>query len=337
MLASSIPYKFATPWGASATTGFITAPIPATAAGAAASQALGFPPVTAQPVASGGIPPNIADINGGLNYETLWSQWLQAGAPIGYDAAFSTAIGGYPNGAMLRVQSIPGAFWLSVADNNTSDPDTGGSGWVLVQPSYGFQQVFTTSGSITVPAYVHRVKLTVWAAGAGGGATAGAGTAGAGGGGGEWRQGYFVVPAGGALTITVGTPGAAGVSGGNGGTGGNSSVASGATTLLLCNGGTGGGGSSSGASNSPGAGGMGGTGGTDNAPGGPGGTGNTVNSPIIWSGVGGWSFGGSIGITGGSSSTVGGEPGVGVGCGGGGGLNGGNGGAGGGGKVVVEY
>jgi hypothetical protein len=130
MLASGIPYKFGTPWAASATTGYINT-IPATAAGAAASQALGFPPATATPVGAGGTPPNIADINGVLNYATAWARWQQAGGPVGYDATFSAAIGGYPKGALISAAAL-GQFWLSNVDGNTTDPDTGGAGWQLL-------------------------------------------------------------------------------------------------------------------------------------------------------------------------------------------------------------
>ena len=130
MLLSSVPYKFSVPWGSSATTGYITSPIPATASGGNASQALGFPPDTAAPVGSGGIPPDIADFNGFGSYVTTWLQWIQAGGPMQYDAAFSTAIGGYPKGATLANAATPGLFWISSVDSNTTDPDTGGAGWI---------------------------------------------------------------------------------------------------------------------------------------------------------------------------------------------------------------
>ena len=129
MLASSVPYKFTYTWGSSAGAGYINATIPTMASGGAASQALGFPPATDTPAGSGGVPPSIKDFNGVLKYETAWSQWMQSGGPIGYDAAFSTAIGGYPSGAFLW--SASGTHhWTSTTDNNTTDPDTGGAGWV---------------------------------------------------------------------------------------------------------------------------------------------------------------------------------------------------------------
>ena len=128
MLVSSIPYKFEYVWGQTAGGSYITAPIPATAAQPAASQTLGFPPLTATPTGSGGTPPNIADVNGALNYASLWVQWTQAGGPVGYDATFSGWISGYPNGALIYA-AAGGHYWLSTVDNNTSDPDTGGANW----------------------------------------------------------------------------------------------------------------------------------------------------------------------------------------------------------------
>jgi hypothetical protein len=128
MLVASIPYKFSVPWGASATSSYINT-IPETGVSPAASQALGFPPATSVPAGAGGTPPAIGDFNGALNYATLWTQWLQAGAPVGYDSAFSTAIGGYPNGAILASATF-GRRWISTVDNNTSNPNTGGANWM---------------------------------------------------------------------------------------------------------------------------------------------------------------------------------------------------------------
>lgn len=150
MLGSGIPYKFATPWAADATTGYITATIPATASGGNASQQLGFPPITAQPIGSGGIPPNVADFNGALNYLSAWAQWMQAGGSIGYDATFQTAIGGYPKGAILA-SATAGQQWFSTVDNNTTDPDTGGAGWIRMPIGIASGTVvqFTTNTTLT--------------------------------------------------------------------------------------------------------------------------------------------------------------------------------------------
>ncbi len=124
---SAVPYKFAYVWGEAASSGYITATIPTTASGAAASQQQGFPQITAANPGAGGIPPSIADFNGAFNYFSAWAQWMQAGGPVGYDSTFSTAIGGYPKGSIIDAAAGGGLQWLSTVDNNTSDPDTGGS------------------------------------------------------------------------------------------------------------------------------------------------------------------------------------------------------------------
>ena len=152
MLASAIPYKFSVPWASAAAAGYLTTSIPASTSSPAASQALGFPPATATPVGAGGTPPSIADVNGALNYESLWSQWYQAGAPVGYDATFSSAIGGYPLGAILPAASTLGASWLSTADNNTSNPDTGGGGWRFIPPAAWSETIWIDTGGINAAA-----------------------------------------------------------------------------------------------------------------------------------------------------------------------------------------
>lgn len=146
MLASSIPYKFSYPWASSAGGSYVTASIPATATGAAASQALGFPPITATDPGAGGVPPNIADMNGAMYYATLWAQWQQAGSPVRYDGTFSTAIGGYPAGAVLA-STTPGVSWVSTADNNTANPDSGGANWLRQPPGPATGEVTVTTNT----------------------------------------------------------------------------------------------------------------------------------------------------------------------------------------------
>lgn len=131
---SSIPTKIPTYWGQSAPSGDITCPIPIPSqisiAAGRASWTDGFPPITFNPVAAGGVPPFGQDMNGILCQLSQWTRWQNAGNPIFYDNTFSSAIGGYPNQAMLSVASGGPCFWVSDADNNTSDPDTGGANWI---------------------------------------------------------------------------------------------------------------------------------------------------------------------------------------------------------------
>lgn len=94
-----------------------------------ASLATGFPPVTMTPIPAGGIPPAGADFNGILNLISAAARWAQAGGIYPYDSAFSTAIGGYPKGAVLANADFTG-FWLNAVDNNIANPDTGGANWL---------------------------------------------------------------------------------------------------------------------------------------------------------------------------------------------------------------
>ena len=94
----------------------------------AASYTDGFPPLCATPVASGGIPPSKADMNGILYGMSAVDVWMCAGGGFPYNSAFSTAIGGYPKGARVLMASGNG-YWVSTTDNNVTDPDTGGAGW----------------------------------------------------------------------------------------------------------------------------------------------------------------------------------------------------------------
>ena len=94
----------------------------------AASFTDGFPPLCATPVTSGGVPPSKADMDGILYMLSNIDLWMCAGAGFPYNATFSAAIGGYPKGARVLMASGNG-YWVSTVDNNTSDPDTGGTGW----------------------------------------------------------------------------------------------------------------------------------------------------------------------------------------------------------------
>lgn len=130
---SSIPPKFGTPWGSNAGAAYIRS-IPAISQigiqNCAASLPDGFPPLTFVPATGGGCPPFGQDFNGILKQITQWNQWQSAGGPVFYDSAFSTAISGYPKGAILSSAVTPGTLWMSTVDNNTTNPDALGAGWV---------------------------------------------------------------------------------------------------------------------------------------------------------------------------------------------------------------
>lgn len=114
-----------------------TSNIPTSATGTqAASLDEGFPPVTSTPINEGGIPPQREDFNG-LGYLTT-SQffYLQMGGRFTFNSAVSSAIGGYPQGAVLQY----------------TDPDTGQSYEVtslIPNNTYNF---------VTTPSYIDGVK-----------------------------------------------------------------------------------------------------------------------------------------------------------------------------------
>lgn len=135
MKIADIPTKFNIPFGNSAGGGYIRAVPEASQIGitaGAASLTDGFPPLNFLPVGAGGVPPFGQDMNGILNQATAWDRYASCagGLPI-YDAAFSTAIGGYPRGAVISGTSA-GVLWLNIADDNTSNPDTGGANWINI-------------------------------------------------------------------------------------------------------------------------------------------------------------------------------------------------------------
>lgn len=132
MQVSQIPVKLPIAFASSAGAGFVRQVPTVSQIGiqaGAASLTDGFPPVTFLPIGSGGTPPFGADTNGILRQITQWQQWVQAGGPIAYDASFSTSIGGYPKGATVASATTFGTFWVSTADNNTTNPDAGGANW----------------------------------------------------------------------------------------------------------------------------------------------------------------------------------------------------------------
>lgn len=133
MKSSDIPSRFPIPFAKNATSSYVRTIPETTADPDAASLDLGWPPATGTPVGSGGSPPDIRDANGILKLITQWSQWGNAGGPVGYDSSFSSSIAGYPKGSILAAATF-GNFWISTADDNTTDPDSGGAGWAAFSP-----------------------------------------------------------------------------------------------------------------------------------------------------------------------------------------------------------
>jgi len=145
---SDLPAKFSIPWANSAGGGYVRTIPTASQIGitpGAASLTDGFPPLNFDSVLAGGVPPFGQDMNGILREITRLVRWYTAGGPISRDGTFSTAIGGYPLGAVL-LATTKQRLWLSTADNNTTDPDAGGANWAVMAHSWT-SLVWTAGGS----------------------------------------------------------------------------------------------------------------------------------------------------------------------------------------------
>src|SRR5690625_109412 len=110
--------------------------IPDTPGGGAPSQQAtwtqGFPAVTMQPLAVGGIPPQGQDFNGVLAALSEHTVFQNQGGVYRFDADFAAKIGGYPKGAVLQNDGGTKAY-ISTIDNNTDNFNAGtgvGTSWL---------------------------------------------------------------------------------------------------------------------------------------------------------------------------------------------------------------
>jgi hypothetical protein len=147
MQSSAIPAKFPAVWGYAQTSTYLQAvPTLSTGTPGVPSLQYGYNSETFQSIATGGTGPKGEYVNGFNQQLSANAQWLQAGGWYSYDSAFSTAIGGYPKGALLKAATLP-TFWQSTVENNTTNPDTGtlsapAAGWQVLQPGiYPWSQI----------------------------------------------------------------------------------------------------------------------------------------------------------------------------------------------------
>lgn len=127
MQLADAPVKIVEPFAAGGSKNTIPVPDPGTPG--AASWTLGFPPLTMIDPADGGVGPSGLDFNGIYFAISAIARWANAGAAFPYDATFSAAIGGYPQGARV-LQAGGTGYWISVVDNNSTNPDASGAGWI---------------------------------------------------------------------------------------------------------------------------------------------------------------------------------------------------------------
>lgn len=91
-----------------------------------ASLSEGFPQITSESIAEGGIPPERADFNALGNIATMFYYFMQCGGAYTFRADVSLSIGGYPKGALLwyiPATGIPNLL-TSTINNNTRNFNT---------------------------------------------------------------------------------------------------------------------------------------------------------------------------------------------------------------------
>ncbi len=258
MLSSDTPTRVPLPFANSGTKNAIPTASQIGITAGAASLTDGFPPLTFTPIAAGGVPPFGADFNGVLNLITATVRWIQAGGQFGFNTSFNTAVTGYPKGAVLQKATLAGS-WLNTVEGNTTNPDTGGAGWLdngygrLLKTSVyslvggvlnvsvnGGANTTVGAGSFTTTTLTTLTNVKVVSGGGAGGGAQGTGagqqSAGGGGAGGAYGESWLTGSLA-AITITVGAGGAPGPLGlATGGAGGTSSFGS----SIICTGGAGG-------------------------------------------------------------------------------------------------
>lgn len=160
MQNSDLPAKLPLPFASSGTRASIPTPSQIGITPGKASLTDGFPPLTFTPLASGGVPASGADMNGILYILSQEMRWAQAGGSFAYDSAFSTAIGGYPAGAVILTVDGTG-YWRSTANNNTSDPEGGSpTGWVP-HYHYGVATQAMSSSNVTLTALQYAKPILI--------------------------------------------------------------------------------------------------------------------------------------------------------------------------------
>lgn len=125
-MSVSEPGKIITPWAESGLKN--TIPPAANPATGRAGFDQGFSAINMTAKEAGGIPPFGQDFNGIFYEVTNILRYMQAGGQPTFDTALATAIGGYPKGAMV-LGSDGVAIYTNRVDGNSSNPNSGGSGW----------------------------------------------------------------------------------------------------------------------------------------------------------------------------------------------------------------
>lgn len=128
MKQTDVSQLFSTPFGAQADSTTITTIPQSKPATGRASMLLGFSKDNGTPIAAGGTPPFLEDMNGILNMLASSARAAELGLLHPFSASYASAIGGYPAGSTVAHPTISGRFLICTQDNNTAAPP--GNGWI---------------------------------------------------------------------------------------------------------------------------------------------------------------------------------------------------------------
>jgi hypothetical protein len=152
MKAINTPAPIVTPWGVDAA--FIAA-IPVASQVSTipngASLMDGFPVSCFQDPEAGGLAPRGVDFNGILNLLSQSLVWAQAGGQYVYNGTYQTAIAGYPQGALIARTDLSG-WWVNQVDQNTTNPEALGAGWVPLSNPAAPLAIALTNANVTLTA-----------------------------------------------------------------------------------------------------------------------------------------------------------------------------------------
>ncbi len=121
------PSKILTPWATSGLKNTIPPAANPVTGNAGFDQ--GFPAINMTAKEAGGIPPFGQDFNGILFSITEILRYVQAGGLPSFSAPLASAVGGYGKGAIV-VGSDGFTVFQNTIDGNTTNPSSGGAGWV---------------------------------------------------------------------------------------------------------------------------------------------------------------------------------------------------------------
>lgn len=163
MKSTDAPSKQSVPFGTNGLRETITSTTPSGSNQASYDQ--GFPPITMTLKSAGGLPPKGQDMNQILFELSNIGRYLSAGGGYVYDSTFSTAVNGYPMGAVIP-NSTRNGFWVNTLEDNQTNPENTTSaltGWVPMA-SYGATTFSGLSSSAvtatTLQASKPRILLT---------------------------------------------------------------------------------------------------------------------------------------------------------------------------------